>query len=456
MRSRRRTGLRLRTATGFALLALLLSASLSVLTYQLTRRYLIDQRRDLAVRQASVNALVAKGVLSTPSADPASLLTSLGTTTGSRSLVRVDGKWFAAAVTIGAEQVPSRLIELVGAGEPGTQRTTIGGTPYQVIAFPIPDVDAVYVEFASLRELNKTLSALASALLLAAGATTIGGALAGWWASGRIIRPLGDVAAAAHAISAGELHTRLQVNDPDLGPLAESFNEMAVALEERISREMRFTSDVSHELRTPLTVMTSAVNLAQRSDLSDRARLAVDVLAAQVAALRQLVIDLLEISRIDAGGSPLELATTDIRALVAGVLASHDLPSTLVLDDRHDQRPCLVDRRRFERVIANLVENACRYGEGLTMIRLSDPDGTVVVQVDDRGPGVAVAERQAIFGRFHRGRAAARPDSPKGTGLGLALVEEHVHLHRGTIRVTDAPGGGARFEVTIPRVWPDR
>jgi signal transduction histidine kinase len=438
------------------LLALLLSASLSVLTYQLARRYLIDQRRDLAVRQASVNAVVAKGVLSTPSADPASLLTSLGTSTGSRALVRVNGKWFAAAVTIGAEQVPTRLVELADGGSPATQRTVIGNTPYQVIAFPLPDIDAVYVEFASLRELDKTLGTLASALLVAAGVTTIGGALAGWWASGRIIRPLGEVAQAARAISAGDLHTRLHVIDPDLRPLADSFNAMTVALEERIGREMRFTSDVSHELRTPLTVMTSAVNLAQRSELPERARMAVDVLAAHVAGLRQLVVDLLEISRIDAGGSPLELATTDLRSLITGVLASHEVPTDLVRDDRHDQRPCLVDRRRFERVIANLVENAGRYGEGLTMIRLSDCGESVVVQVDDQGPGVAPSERQAIFGRFHRGRAAARPDSPKGTGLGLALVEEHVRLHGGTIHVTDAPGGGARFEVEIPRRWPDQ
>ncbi|MGE0305101.1 MAG: sensor histidine kinase, partial [Acidimicrobiia bacterium] len=244
--------------------------------------------------------------------------------------------------------------------------------------------------------------------------------------------------------------------DPDLRPLADSFNEMTVALEERIGREMRFTSDVSHELRTPLTVMTSAVNLAQRSELPERARMAVDVLAAHVAGLRRLVVDLLEISRIDAGGSPLELATTDLRALITGVLASHELPTDVVRDDRRDQRPCLVDRRRFERIIANLVENASRYGEGLTMIRLSDCGESVVMQVDDRGPGVAPNERQAIFGRFHRGRAAGRPDSPKGTGLGLALVEEHIRLHGGTIHVTDAPGGGARFEVKIPRLWSEQ
>jgi signal transduction histidine kinase len=115
-----------------------------------------------------------------------------------------------------------------------------------------------------------------------------------------------------------------------------------------------------------------------------------------------------------------------------------------------DMRLHRLDRTRYERVLANLLENADRYGGGCTSVEVDRQDGDLVVWVDDSGPGVEPAERIAIFGRFHRGNVEQPADRPKGTGLGLALVEEHARLHGGSAWVTDSPSGGARFVVRFP------
>jgi signal transduction histidine kinase len=101
-------------------------------------------------------------------------------------------------------------------------------------------------------------------------------------------------------------------------------------------------------------------------------------------------------------------------------------------------------------MLANLVENADRYAGGVTCLDLSQRNGFLVVVVDDDGPGVPTEERSAIFGRFHRGSREHPDDRPKGTGLGLALVDEHVRMHGGSVSVIDGPSGGARFVLHLP------
>ncbi|MCB0985807.1 MAG: HAMP domain-containing histidine kinase, partial [Ilumatobacter sp.] len=209
-------------------------------------------------------------------------------------------------------------------------------------------------------------------------------------------------------------------------------------------------SDVSHELRTPLTAMLSAVSLARRSEMNDRTKFAVEVLGDQVEHLRRLTLELLEISRIDAGVAELELTEVDVPVLVARVMAEAGMPANRLRSRLGSQRRHPMDPLRIERVLANLLENAERYGGGATAVELERDGSDLVIHVDDAGPGVEPAERVAIFGRFHRGGSAQPEDKPKGTGLGLALVEEHVRLHGGSVLVTDSPWGGARFTVRLP------
>jgi signal transduction histidine kinase len=106
------------------------------------------------------------------------------------------------------------------------------------------------------------------------------------------------------------------------------------------------------------------------------------------------------------------------------------------------------DKRRLGQVLQNLLENADRYGGGPTSVLLGGDEGYLDITVDDAGPGVAEHERTHIFNRFARGRSGVA--TTEGSGLGLALVAEHVRLHGGTISAEESPAGGARFHVRLP------
>jgi signal transduction histidine kinase len=112
----------------------------------------------------------------------------------------------------------------------------------------------------------------------------------------------------------------------------------------------------------------------------------------------------------------------------------------------------LVDRRRFERVITNLIDNAHRYAEGAVALRLEVHAKQLAVNVDDAGAGVPGDEHEQVFERFFRGRAAHDRGIARGTGLGLALVRDHVRAFGGTITVAESPEGGARFQILLPIV----
>jgi signal transduction histidine kinase len=444
-------GLRARSAAAFAVLALLLSVTLSVVTYQLARWYLLDQRETLATRQVMLNALVARGQVAATDAQPDQVIESVRSLSNARAVLRVDDAWYAAVVELTENAIPVEFVEVVETDGAARQRMRVNDVPYVVVGVALPDLDAAYYEFVPITEYRRTLETLLTVLAVGATVTTLSGALAGWFASRRLMRPLRDVASAAQAMSAGDLTRRLEVNrDRDLEPVADSFNEMAASLEARIDRELRFTADVSHELRTPLTAMASAVSLAKRAELTGRAEFAIGVLDDQVDHLRRLTLELLEISRIDAGVAELALEEVDIdqatrRAMTASMVGHERLHSRLGEHVTHR-----LDRTRYERVLANLLENADRYGQGCTSVGLERRDGDLVVTVDDAGPGVNSEERVAIFGRFHRGNIEQPADRPKGTGLGLSLVEEHVRMHGGSVWVTDSPEGGARFVVRFP------
>jgi signal transduction histidine kinase len=224
---------------------------------------------------------------------------------------------------------------------------------------------------------------------------------------------------------------------------------MARSLQGRIEREARFASDVSHELRTPLTALSTAVQVvrAREADLPPRTRLAIDVLETQIRYFERLVLDLLEISRIDAASAELVLEEVDVVELVENVLRGYDGVALVVQPDM--ARIVSLDRRRMERVLVNLLDNADHHAGGAACVELEQRNGMFDIVVEDHGPGVAPADRERIFDRFWRG-PGARQQAVKGTGLGLALVAEHVRAHGGRVHVEDAAETGARFVVEIP------
>ncbi len=271
------------------------------------------------------------------------------------------------------------------------------------------------------------------------------------------MRPLGVVAAAASDIAGGRLDTRLDGGgDADLERLTRSFNQMADALQARIDRDARFASDVSHELRSPLTTLRTSIDLldGRRDELSDRGQTALDLLSADVRRFDQMVQDLLEISRFDAGAASANFEEIRFSELVVrSVEALGGPPFPVEIQARAARAVVIGDKRRLERVVANLVQNARVHGGGAVRVaveHVGEGAGRVLLVVDDAGPGVSRADREHIFDRFARGAAARRRGTVEGTGLGLSIVAEHVRLHHGEVWVEDRPGGGARFVVALP------
>jgi len=447
-----RLGLRARATVAAALLALGATALLSLISYSLARTHLLAQRDTYTARQAYANARVVRDVLSSPNPDIAALLGSLRSDAGSFALVRLRGEWFGSNLGAAVEDLPASLQAAIDGGATARQRFSLHGSPHSAVAVTLPTVDGVYVEVFPLDALRRNLDVLALSLLVGSAVTVAGAAALGHRASREVLSPVVRVADAAEALARGGLDTRLPPErDPDLQRLVRSFNEMADTIQARIEREARFASDVSHELRTPLAALAAASEVLERrrDELSDPGRQALDIMARQIDRFTAMVLDLLEISRIDAGMADVHLQPVAVGALIRKIVAGGPYPSVTVdIDDVAASAVAPIDVRRFERMLVNLLDNATRYGAERVVVRMETGGPDLRVHVDDDGPGVAPAERPAVFDRFTRGTTAG---TTAGTGLGLALVHEHVKLHRGSVELTDAPEGGARFTLRLPK-----
>ena len=436
----------------FGVGGLLLATFLALLTYSLARGYLLEQRERAAVRAARSNAGALATRLDAAEPDLRALLDALARRSGvdAEAYVVVGGESFGAT-DAPPRPLPEGLRSAVGAGEPARQLFRDGEAPRLGITVPLGRSGATYVEVVSLAELDRTLRTLSRALLAAAAVTCVGFAGLGAIASRRVLKPVTDVAGAASAIAEGRLGTRLDVGgDPDLRPLADSFNAMADALQRRIERDARFTADVSHELRSPLTALATSFSVleAHEDEMSERPRRATRLLAHEIERFTGLVEDLLEMARADAG-LPLELDEVRLDELVRSTVAR---PAYAGVPLDVAGAPVVVrgDKRRLDRVLGNLLDNAAHHGGGAVRIGLSRDGERARVEVDDAGPGVAEDVRERVFERFTRGGVGADRRRGRGAGLGLALVHEHVRAHGGSVWVEDRPGGGARFVVTLP------
>ncbi|MER7456813.1 HAMP domain-containing sensor histidine kinase [Micromonospora sp. NPDC126480] len=445
----RRLGLRARVTAGFAVGAALLASSMALISYDLTRRTLLDERERTAVRAAYFDAAVVSTGLDTDQPDVREVLRSLDTGTARRPLLYLDGHWYARTAETTSTRVPNALQQRVRAGQPAVQRVRLAGQPTLLVGVPLPD-GASYYELTSLRELEETFQVLALALTAVAIMVAGAGAAFGWYATRHSLRPLTAVADAAERIAAGDFTTRLTpATDPDLTRLSTSFNDMVDQLARRIERDRRFAADVSHELRSPLQTLSAATSvLARRRDHHDeRTATAAGLVAAEIDRFQQLVNDLIELARTD---QPAQRESVDVGSLAREVCRAHGLSEDLVRVEPGTPADWRVDRRRIEQVLVNLLENATRYGGGPVAVRLSAAGATAIVEVDDEGPGVPVDDREIIFDRFVRGRAAHARAGTDGTGLGLALVAQHATAHGGRATAGDRPGGGARFRVELP------
>ena len=452
-----RLGLRTRITLAFGVGAMLLSAMVGITTWALTQQNLLTEFEQNATAQARTNAARMEQQVSPVLEDPTDALSSLVKAAGSNPILRLNGAWYLTTPQYSRDALPMSLRDVViQRREQARMRYEHEGETQLAVGIPLALSDSAYFEVTSLDEVENTLDALGVSLIGAAVATTLAGAALGWWTSRRVMRPFSNVGEAAKSIAGGKLGTRLEhTEDPDLAPIANSFNDMASALQERIERDATFASTVSHELRSPLMTLAASIHVLEngRNEMPDRAKEAVDLLAADLQRFEQLVTDLLEITRFDTSSTSLNLMEVRLAELVMqSVGSSTDADIPLDIDAELAGVVVRADKRRLSRVIANLLDNATKYGDGATRVELRRKGNDVLIAVEDDGPGVPAAERRRIFQRFNRGTSARQRGDVDGVGLGLALVSEHVVLHGGRVWVEDKADGtpGARFVVALP------
>jgi two-component system sensor histidine kinase MtrB len=282
-----------------------------------------------------------------------------------------------------------------------------------------------------------------------------------------VVLPVRHAAQAAQRVSAGHLGERMQVHGvDDLAALATSFNEMAASLQGKLHEledlsnvQRQFVSDVSHELRTPLSTIKMAADLLfeARAELDAAAGRSVELLQSQLDRFESLLVDLLEISRFDAGAATLEADLVDVCDLVR---RSADDAQQLAerrgsrIEFRLPATGCFAeaDRRRVERILRNILVNAVEHGEGKDVVVTTAMDSdAVAVSVRDYGVGLRSGEEQKVFDRFWRADPA-RARNTGGTGLGLAISLEDARLHGGWLQAWGERGKGSVFRLTLPRV----
>ncbi len=446
-----RLSLRWRVAIAFGLGSLMITGVLAVLTWNLASGYMVRQREAGAVAQSQVNVRLVEGALRSDPTGLKDLLRGLATDSGTTVLLQQPGGWLTSGRQIDPMRLPHPLLDLASHGMPAHQRLVVDGDPVLAVAWPVGTV--VYVQLFPLTSLDQAFRFLSAVLTIGVLAAALLGVVLGHWASRRALRPLTELTAAASRVAAGDLAARLSERpDPDLMALARTFNATADALERRVRQDARFAADVSHELRSPLTTMANAaaVLARRRDELTGTAARALDLLLSEVARFQRMVVDLMDISRdrlVDREDDEL----VDLGELVCNVAAVAPTPTPA--PDVSEPAPLVQgDRRRLDRVVANLVENAERYGGGPIRIAVLRREDQARIEVDDAGPGVPEEHRRQVFERFSRGGLAGSRGGDGGSGLGLALVAQHVERHGGRVWVEDRPGGGARFVVEVPEV----
>jgi signal transduction histidine kinase len=281
---------------------------------------------------------------------------------------------------------------------------------------------------------------------------------AGWMLTGRTLRPISAMADAADRITATEVAARIPVEVPgdELGRLGSRFNALLDRLDGALAQQRRFLADAAHELRTPIARARGAAELAlSHTPEPGQDRAALEQATRELEAMSHLVHELLELARADAGraGSPFVRGFLDdvVSDAVHGfVPLAQRRGITLALDVPHET-PVLMDGDSLTRLVGILVHNAVRYSHpnGTVHVRVRATDSGAVLEVEDAGIGIPAEDRDRLFGRFFRGRAA-RQMAPDGSGLGLAIARAIAERHGARITLSDAAPQGTIATVTFP------
>lgn len=308
-----------------------------------------------------------------------------------------------------------------------------------------------------------TMGLIRNALFIAGGVLLLLIGLITLVVTFRLVAPIREAAELAAKITAGDLQQRISVNRTDeMGRLSTSFNDMTAALQIQIARleklsqlQQRFVSDVSHELRTPLTTirMASQVLHAEKNSFDPALARSAELLMNQIDRFEALLSDLLEVSRFDAEAAVMELQEVDFTQLVKeSIDYVHPSQERIVsLNAPTEPVMVVVDPRRIQRIIRNLVTNAIDHrGDREVVVTIAGTPNEVSVSVRDFGEGLTEEDTKRVFDRFWR-KDPARTRTRGSSGLGLSIAKEDADLHHGELEVWARPSQGANFVLTIPR-----
>ncbi|MEW6473802.1 MAG: HAMP domain-containing sensor histidine kinase [Actinomycetota bacterium] len=443
---------RRRLTIAFVAVAGVASGALAGGSYLVTSHYRLSALAERAERQARVNLALTTARDSVAELDHLfNVYRELG---GVETMaIAADGTVRSSLPSLGREDIPARLRRDLPDNDVLTAHADVAGNPYLVLAGR-PRGSAVQLYFFfSRRGVLESLTTMRTGLLVGWLAIIGLAALVGRMVARATLLPVRATAEAARNIAEGLLSTRLPPGtDDEFGALASYFNRMAdevqqqiAALSEARDREKRFTAFAAHELRTPLTAMSTAASLLEEDigELPERARRPAALLVSDVTRLRQLVLDLLELGRLDSGVDDVQLERLDVGGVVAEVVNAARWEADVRLDLASLE--VVSDAWSLERILANLVGNAVRHGGRGVEVRVRAVGEQAVIEVRDAGPGIPEEDIPRLFDRFYTANRVTA-----GSGLGLAIVREHADRIGAVLDVPSLEGAGTTVIVSLP------
>lgn len=270
-----------------------------------------------------------------------------------------------------------------------------------------------------------------------------------------VMVPLHDITEKARKIAGGSYGVQIQKKYADeLGELANTINELSVQINQNEKTQTEFISSLSHELRTPLTAITGwSETLLAGNKLDRETRRGMGIILRETRRLTEMVVDLLDFTKIQDGRMTLHIETTDIRSEFEDTVFMYSnrlLQDGIILDylENDDDVPEIsCDSKRMRQVFLNILDNAAKHGgEGKKIdASIFCEEEYVVIQIRDYGPGIPEDEIPLVKKKFYKGSTKER-----GSGIGLAVSDEIVEMHSGSLTLENAVGGGTLVTIRLP------
>ena len=270
-----------------------------------------------------------------------------------------------------------------------------------------------------------------------------------------ILVPLADIVEKAKRITNGSYGIQISAKyDDEVGDLANTINEMSMKINQNEKMQTEFISSLSHELRTPLTAITGwSETLLSNESLDRETSRGIKIISGEAKRLTEMVIELLDFTRIQDGRMTLNMEITDVRGefedtvFMYGSRLAQDGIELEYLDSEADIPEISCDPKRLRQVFLNILDNAAKHGREGKRIEaaISCDSDMVYIRIRDYGPGIPEDELPLVKRKFYKGSSKAR-----GTGIGLAVCDEIVQMHGGMLILENAIGGGTLVTVQLP------